>query len=63
MKHNPQDNKELIKQSLEVYAPYISDTGYQDPQIWNDFIKFCKENEIITEYNNQGYTNEYVSNP
>lgn len=61
----PELDEDLVNKSQEFLSGYYQtpdqDLGYQDPIIWDNFIKWLGENGIVTGLSSGDlYTNEYV---
>lgn len=62
----PELNEDLVVESQQFLSNYYQTKGqplgYQDPQIWTDFIDWLVENEIVeSEDSTQLYTNDFVA--
>ncbi len=61
--YDPSINSNIIKESLLTYKNNINPSGYQDINIWNKFINFCIEANIINQIPQQEvFSNEFVNN-
>lgn len=63
----PELDSELVKASQDFLSPYYQTEGqplgYQNPEIWTNFIDWLIDNEIVTDVKAQElYTNEYIEN-
>lgn len=76
---NPADAAEIFLKSNDTYdadfinksQEYLSqhylasngEAGYQDPEIWDGFVKFLADNDIVSSEDTEGqYTNEFIDN-
>lgn len=61
-KYDPTCNPKMIKDSLMLIKPYINQNGYQQPDIWNNFLDFANKYLTNNFSASEVYTNEFINN-
>ena len=61
LKYNPEYDYNFIFNSLEKIKSNINSSGYQNPDIWNNFINYCYKYNLIDNNIDNPYTNKYIN--
>lgn len=65
IKENPElkNDEQLVKESQTELSSYYQGKepyGYQDPKVWQAYLKWLNENQIIKGIKTENYTNKYL---